>query len=687
MTSKDFLFEIGCEELPSKLHDTAIALRDNIVQELKSAALIHKEIHYYATPRRMAVLVSELADRQPTQITERQGPSLEAAFDKDGTPTLACIGFARSCGVSTDELKIQESKKGSRVYCRIEQPGKSTKELLPDIIANAIKKLPLTKPMRWGNQEKAFLRPVHWIVMLYGNEVIDAEYFGQRTGQETRGHRFHHPKPIHISHPRDYEKLLQTNGMVVADFEKRKQKIRKQIENRGAEFGKTLVDQDLLNEVTALVEWPIALIGKFNAEYLSVPHESLITSMKVNQKYFPIVDQKDNLTNHFVLVSNIESKNPNTVVIGNERVINARLEDAAFFYGNDSKKPLNYFIDKLSSVVFQHSLGSLKDRYIRLQQLSAYIANALNLNKSKAERAAELAKMDLMSEMVGEFPELQGTMGYYYAKQAKEDLDVAVAIKEHYYPRFSGDRLPENLLGTTLALADRIDTLVGILGINKIPTGEKDPYALKRAALAVVRLLIEKSLSIDLKELLQQAKENYPIKLPNENVVEQTFQFIKERMRAWYLDQGVQSEIFAAVDASHPTKLMDFDQRIKAVQQFLKLPESSSLAAANKRVTNLLKQSEYKNSAEINQQLFELDIEWELAHLLQQKSAHVNLLYEQANYTQALSELATLKQPVDTFFDKVMIMVEDKKVRANRLALLAHLHRLFTQVADISLLP
>ncbi len=688
MSTKDFLFEIGCEELPPKsLMRLANALMDNITEQLQLAKLDYKESHVFATPRRMAVLITDLATSQENQTIERQGPSVTAAFDKDGTPTLAGIGFARSCGVSADQLQVRNTDKGERLFCEIKQTGKPTSELLPEIIDTALNNLPINKPMRWGLNDLSFVRPVKWLLMLFGSDVVKATFFDKKTCHETYGHRFHHPKAIQINQPREYEQLLQTNGLVAADFDKRKQKIRQQIESQSPHYGKAVIDESLLNFVTALVEWPVVLIGQFKEDFLQVPAEAIITSMKVHQKCFPIVDKQNNLLPYFIMVSNIESKNPQKVIEGNERVINARLADATFFYNKDLAQPLTHFTDKLSHVIFQKKLGTLADRSDRLVKLSTKIAKQLELDSKTARRAAELSKFDLMTDMVGEFPELQGTMGSYYAKNAAETDEVANAIKEHYYPRFSGDQLPETELGTVLALADRLDLLIGILGINKIPTGEKDPYALKRSALGIVRLIVEKSLPLDLHKLLQGAYNSFD-DLPNKNVVDQAFQFIMERMRSWYLEQGVKPELFAAVSACSPTKPLDFDQRIKAVQQFQTLPESSSLAAANKRVSNILKKANSGQKAKhINDSLFENDVERKLADLLKQKTESVNNLYNQANYTEALSELATLKEPVDSFFDQVMIMVDDKKVRDNRLALLAGLHHLFTQVADISLLP
>ncbi|OGO90278.1 MAG: glycine--tRNA ligase subunit beta [Coxiella sp. RIFCSPHIGHO2_12_FULL_44_14] len=687
MHSQDLLFEIGCCELPAKsLLPLSHALSDNLTQQLNQAELTFASIKTWVTPRRLTLLVSALNSEQPSQIVERQGPSIDAAFDKNGTPTLACIGFARSCGVTADELRVKDTDKGKRVVCQIKKTGAKTRDLLPELILTAFNKLSLSKPMRWGNNDKAFVRPVQWLVALYGNEIVPIELLGVHATNKTYGHRFHHPHVITLTSAQEYEKMLKNPGMVIVDYHKRQQMIREQIHHCAAPFGKVIVDEKLLEEVTALVEWPVALVGQFKQEFLDIPDEVLITSMKVHQKCFSIMKPNGTLSEHFIVISNIESKDPRTVIKGNERVLNARLADASFFYDNDLNHPLSYFIERLSAVIFQKQLGTLFDRTQRLMRLCAYLAKQLQLDITLITRAAELSKFDLITEMVGEFPELQGVMGFYYALQAKENKNVAIAIKEHYYPRFSGDRLPQNTFSAVLALADRLDLLVGILGVNLIPSSDKDPYALRRAAVGIIRIIVELQLPLDLIDLLQFAQKNYA-DLPNKEVIPQAFEFMNERMRSWYLEKGISAEIFAAVAACTPTKPYDFDQRLKAVQQFQSLPESTSLAAANKRVSNILKKSlEKQKKITINSTLFENDIERKLADLVEQKSQEVNKLYQSANYTEALAALATLKEPVDRFFDHVMIMVEDKKIRDNRIALLNELHHLFTQVADISLL-
>jgi len=688
MLAKDFLLEIGCEELPpAKLQQLSFALAEGIKTQLDEAKLNYKEAYSFATPRRLAVQVVDLVDSQPPRQIERQGPSFKAAYDKNGTPTLACLGFARSCGVLADQLEIKETKKGKWVCCRLEQPGQPTVELLPEILNNAIKKLPISKPMRWGNYDILFVRPVHWIVMLYGKDLIHATILGQPTSRETRGHRFHHTKPLSITHAKDYQQLLHTHGMVIADYEKRREQIRKLINKVANEVGSPIIEEALLNEVTSMVEWPTALLGQFRLEFLELPPEVLITSMKVHQRCFPIVNSKNELEPYFVLVSNIESKDPKVVIQGNERVINARLADASFFYDNDLQKTLESRLKKLEAVVFQRQLGSMADKAKQISKLSGFIAKQLDEDIPSAKRSGLLAKCDLVSEMVYEFPSLQGTMGYYYALHDEEPKSIALAIKEQYLPRFSGDGLPTTLIGCCVALADRLSNLVGILGINKTPTGDKDPFGLRRAALGILRILIEKELPLDLLQLIKQAHKDYPIDLPNKDVNQQAFDFIMERLRAWYLDKDISIDVFAAVSASNPTSPLDFHHRIQAVQQFQALPEASALAAANKRVSNILrKQAQDVRLNEVDDSLFESDAERNLAKLLKSEAKTVDDLYQKADYQKALSELSRLKEPVDIFFNEVMVMVEDKKTRNNRLALLASLQQLFSRVADISLL-
>jgi glycyl-tRNA synthetase beta chain len=689
MKTRDFLLEIGCEELPASAQQSLVSALVNIIKtQLEQAEIKFKNVVEYSTPRRLALIINGLDTEQPEKIIERFGPSSQAAFDKQGQPTLACLGFAKSCGVSVEQLEIKPSPKGERVFCCVKQAGKPIHGLLPEIVKTAIKKLPISKPMRWGDSEIAFIRPVHWVVMIFGSELIKAEILGVATSKETRGHRFHHPKPIKINQPGDYQQLLYTYGMVIVDHGKRKNLIKKQILEVAKPVGTPQIDEQLLDEVASLVEWPEVLLGKFDKKFLGIPQEALITSMKTHQKCFTIVNKNNELEPCFILVSNIKSTRPELVIAGNERVINARLADASFFYEKDKKTTLSDRFNALNFIVFQKSLGTLADKSHRISKLAIYLAKQFKANTELAHLAGHLAKCDLVTEMVGEFPELQGIMGSYYAKASGEPSEVALAIKEHYHPRFSGDKTPDSVIGSCVALADKIDTLVGILGINKIPTGDKDPFALRRAAVSILRIIIEGQFPIDLLDLITEAKNGYTVPLPNPDVLEQTFTFISDRLRAWYLDKGILPEIFASVLACHPTKLVDFDQRIAAVKTFHSLPEASALAAANKRVSNILKKQTAANiPKDTDAGLFTLDAEKKLAEVLKEHRTAFNSYYQQADYSSALNKLSTLKLPVDDFFDSVMIMVDDKKIRNNRLALLTSLRYLFTQVADISLLP
>lgn len=687
MKTKDFLLEIGVEELPTQsLLPLSKALQKNLSNNLKNANIAIGESHAYVTPRRLAVLVSEVTETQSTQMIERQGPAEASAFDSDGTPTLACIGFAKSCGVTTEQLEIKQTPKGNRVYCRIEKPGEATLSLLTDIIHQAIDDLPVSKPMRWGEGEVTFVRPVHWILALFGDDVIKVNRYGQHSGNKTYGHRFHAPQAIEITEPGNYANILEKN-FVIADFEQRKKRIMSQIKQQEAGCNlKVVIDNNLLDEVNSLIEWPVALIGKYDKNFLKVPAEVLITSMKTHQKCFPVTNNDHKLQAFFLMVSNINSKDPNAVITGNERVIRARLSDAAFFFNSDLAKPLSYFNEKLKEVLFQKGLGTLSDKTDRLAKISREIAKKLDQNEKEAAHAASISKFDLMSDMVDEFPELQGVMGRYYALGAKEPASIANSVREHYYPRFSGDRLPKDTLSCIIALADRLDLVCGIFGINKIPSGEKDPYALRRAAQGIIRILIEKELPLDLIDLITLSVKSYKKPLPNKKTVNQVFQFIMERMRFWYLESGTNTEIFSAVSAKNLTTPLDFHHRLEAVKNFQSLSEAKALSAANKRVNNLLKKSSLNNGVAIDQSLFESDSERQLAKMIDQKSAEINQLYQKRNYAKTLTELALFKDPVDDFFKHVMVMVDDNAVRNNRLSLLKQLHGLLTQVADISCL-
>lgn len=686
MDKFDLLLEIGCDELPARfLKRLSSDLGQTLQREIESLKLHFDTVNTFATPRRLAVIISGLDAKQAERNLERHGPFIKDAYDKSGTPTLACIGFARSCGISVDQLERQQTPKGERVCVSVKQPGLPTSEILEETVNKALKKLPMPKPMRWGDKDISFLRPVQWVVLLFGDQLIDAEILGQRTTNATRGHRFHHPDTLVINEPSAYAELLESQGRVIADFNKRRDLVKELVQQVG-QPDTVNIDPALLDEVTGLIEWPVALKGSYAQKYLELPREVLITSMKEHQKCFT-VEAAGKLKPHFVLVSNIESKDPATVIAGNERVIQARLADAEFFYNNDRKKSLESRLTTLNDVLFQKKLGSIGDKVKRITKLATFISKHLAADVETTKRGAQLAKCDLVSEMVYEFTNLQGTMGYYYAQHDGESDAVATIIKEHYLPKFSGDQLPTSVEAAAVAIADRLDTLVGIIGINQKPSGDKDPFALRRAAQGVFRILIESALDLDLSKLIHQAAKGFADNLPNADVEADVYQFILERMKYAYIEQNVPVEIFEAVAATQTTNPLDFDKRIHAVQAFKLLPEAEALAAANKRVSNILKkQNKFDIPKKVNSKYFEAAAEEELASLISEQHQKVSDFYEQRDYTQALTSLACLKDPIDHFFDEVMVMDEDEKKRNNRLALLATLHALFSQTADISLI-
>ncbi len=684
--SRDLLIEIGTEELPPKaLKRLMQAFEEGVSEGLKKAELSFASIHPFATPRRLALLIKGLAEQTPDKAIEKRGPAVQAAFDEEGCPTKAAEGFARSCGVAVEDLEKLETPKGSWLVFRHQQKGQPADGLIAAVITAALDHLPIPKRMRWGSGEAQFVRPVHWVVLLFGEEVIDAEILGIKTGRNSRGHRFHHPENISIPVPADYEVLLESSGRVIADFARRRQTIKAQTEKAALQLeGEAVIDESLLDEVTAMVEWPVAVAGNFEERYLQVPAEALISTMSTNQKYFHLVDQQGKLLPHFITISNIESRDPERVREGNERVIRPRFADAEFFWNQDRKQSLAHHIGELQSVVFQQKLGSLYDKTQRMAKLAGNIAEQLGGDKLLAMRAAELSKCDLMTQMVGEFPSLQGIMGRYYALHDGEDPLVAQAIDDHYRPRFAGDTLPQEVIGQAVALADRLDSLVGIFAIGQIPSGDKDPYALRRAALGVLRILIEKQIDLDLHQLLQQAAGHYKRELCASKAVAPVMAFILDRLRAYYHEQGIPADVLDAVTALHLPRPVDIDKRIHAVSTFRKLPQAESLAAANKRIGNILKKVKGKLPGNVDAALFQEAGEKNLYASLTALSKSVSPLLEKGDYEAALQKLAELREPVDNFFDEVMVMDENKTLRDNRIALLNQLHGLFLQVADIS---
>lgn len=681
----DFLIEIGTEELPSKsLSDVSRFLGEQIEQELKKAEIQYGNFELFATPRRLAVLVKNISNYQKDREVIKTGPQVTAAYDAKGKPTPAATGFAKSCGVAVEELKTTQTPKGECLYYKQIIPGKTFVDLVPEIIKKTIEQVPQTK-MYWGEHKTPFIRPVHWILMIYGKSVISCELFDLKSGSNTFGHRFHHPENIKVNHPSEYVDLLCKQGFVIPNFEDRKKIIKDQIQTIAKNKGKPVIEENLLTEVTGLVEWPVALIGHFEERFLKVPHEALISSMKYHQKSFHLEDNDGHLLPYFITIANIQSLQSDKVILGNERVMRARLADAEFFYHSDLKHGMEHQLERLQSVIFQEKLGTLYEKANRLKKLAGTIAELIHTDKNAASRAGLLCKADLTTEMVGEFPELQGIMGYYYALADHETETVAVAIKEHYLPKFSGDILPTTTVGNAVALADRLDTLVGIFGINHAPTGDKDPYGLRRAALAALRIIIEHKLPLDLRHLLNLAKNEYPL-LENTRVIDETLEFVMERLRSWYIEQGVPADVYSSVFARYPTAPLDFDKRIKAVQHFQTLPEAKSLAQANKRVSNILKQTILPPHTNLNYDLFQFPAEEKLADIIEHNTKEIEEYCRAYDYESALTLLAQLRDPIDQFFDHVMVMVEDENLKNNRLILLNNLRSLFLQIADISLL-
>lgn len=719
---RDLLIEIGVEELPPKsLRLLSRSFRDQIVQGLTNLQLpfssaseglsdvsdaIAKsdpaEIKVFATPRRLALLIPRLVTLQAPQHVLKKGPLLAAAFDKDGKPTPAALGFASACQTPLEALKTQQTEKGECLVYEQTLPAQATATLISKLVQDALKALPLPKHMRWGELKESFVRPVHWLVLLFGEQVIPAEFFGIKSDRMTYGHRFHHPAAIPLKQPSEYEDRLRNVGKVIADFEERRELIETNLKNIAAEENASAsIDEELLDQVTGLVEWPVVLLGQFDEAFLALPPEVLISSMQVHQKCFPLPDKQGKLLAKFLIVSNIESSDPLTVVQGNERVMQARLHDAAFFYQVDKETRLEARQEDLKKVVFQNLLGgsTLWDKSNRIKGLSKFILSQIPPNlldkstEADCERAALLCKTDLLTQMVGEFPELQGIMGRYYAIHDGESEAVARAIADHYHPRFANDSLPETVLGKVLALSDRIDTLVGMFGLGKHPTGDKDPYALRRQALAVLRIIGIGELSgfdLDLNQLFLKSKELYGNSLSTDvPIIQSLLEFCFERLRGWYLEQGeIPARVFEAVLAKRPTRPVDFARRLLAVIVFQSLPEAESLAAANKRVRNILAKSDVPIPPEtsFDNNLLTENAEKQLAKAIFEKKLEIAPLLQTNQYTQALKSLATLKEPIDQFFDSVMVMVEDVPLRNNRLKLLNQLRSLFLEIADISLL-
>ena len=709
---ESLLIEIGTEELPPKALDTlATALASGVAEGLArtGVAIDADSVRSYCSPRRLAVHIANVATEQPDQAIERRGPALSAGLDAAGNPTRALSGFAASCGVDVAALERLETDKGAWFVHRAVQRGQPTAALLPAIVEEALKALPIPKPMRWADHVHSFVRPVHWLLMLHGADVIEASLFGLASGRQSRGHRFHHAGPVHVADADSWLDALRA-AKVLADPAERRRRIVDEVGRVAGETGGTpRLSADLLDEIANLTEWPVAIACAFDREFLEVPQEALVMTMESNQKFVPVFDAAGRLSEHFIGVANIESKDPAEIRKGYERVIRPRFADAKFFYDEDRKQGLASFQDSLKSVTYQQSLGSVWDKSVRVAELARIIANRVGADAALATRAAALSKCDLMSRMVGEFPELQGVMGRYYASQGnpRESAEVAEALDEFYRPRHAGDAIASSPIGRVLAVAERLDTLAGIFAVGMKPSGNKDPFALRRAALGLARTLIEARLDLDLKAHLAEAlaalpesalaaglgkgKDGQAPELDagrrRSALAAELYEFIVDRLRGYYAEQGMTGEVFEAVRALSPASLLDFDRRLHAVVQFATLPEAQSLAAANKRIGNILRQAGDSGHAALDPSLLESDAERELVGAVEQAEASGDPLIAAGDYVGLLATLAALRDPVDHYFDNVMVMADDEGVRRNRLALLARIRSMFLRVADVSMLP
>ena len=687
MTTQNFLVEIGTEELPPKaLKTLATSFADNVEAELNQAGLTFDKIEWFAAPRRLAVKVLNLATQQPNKEIEKRGPAVSAAFDAEGKPTKAAEGWARGCGITVDQAERIATDKGEWLVHRAKIEGQPTKNLLNDIVASALAKLPIPKPMRWADKTVQFIRPVHTVTMLLGDELIEGEILGVASARTIRGHRFLGEKEFEIQHADQYPQLLREKGSVVADFNERKAEILAKSQAKATALGGVAdIEESLLEEVTSLVEYPNVLAAKFEERFLAVPAEALVYTMKGDQKYFPIYDKDGKLLPHFIFVSNINPEDPTAIIEGNEKVVRPRLTDAEFFFKTDLKQKLIDRLPRLETVLFQQQLGTLKDKTDRIEQLAGEIAKQIGADEAKAKRAGLLSKCDLMTNMVFEFTDTQGVMGMHYARHDGEDEEVAVALNEQYMPRFAGDELPKSLVASAVALADKFDTLTGIFGIGQAPKGSADPFALRRAALGALRIIVEKNLPLDLEDLVKKSAALFGDKLTNQNVVADVVDFMLGRFRAWYQDEGIAVDVIQAVLARRPTRPADFNARVRAVSHFRTLDSAEALAAANKRVSNILAKADAA-IGEINLTACVEPAEKALAEAVLALRTEVQPLIAKGDYTAVLDKLANLRAPVDSFFDNVMVNAEDPVLRQNRLAILNTLQDLFLQVADISVL-
>ncbi|MCJ2378450.1 glycine--tRNA ligase subunit beta [Vibrio sp. ZSDZ34] len=690
--AKEFLIELGTEELPpTQLRTLAEAFAENFEAELKGAALAHEGVKWYAAPRRLALKVSALAEGQADKVVEKRGPAVSVAFDADGNATKAAQGWARGNGITVEQADRLKTDKGEWLLFKQEVKGKATTEIVADLAAKALSNLPIAKPMRWGDKTTQFIRPVKTLTMLMGSDLIEGEILGVTSDRTIRGHRFMGEQEFTIDSAEQYPTILEERGKVMADYDARKAIILADSQKAAAAVGGIAdLEDDLVEEVTSLVEWPVVLTAKFEEEFLKVPSEALVYTMKGDQKYFPVYsyengDENKKLLPNFIFVSNIESKEPRHVIEGNEKVVRPRLADAEFFFNTDRKRPLIDRLPELEQAVFQKQLGTIKDKTDRITALSGYIAKLIDADVEKATRAGLLAKCDLMTSMVFEFTDTQGVMGMHYATHDGEDEQVALALYEQYMPRFAGDDLPSTGISSAVAMADKLDTIVGIFGIGQAPKGS-DPFALRRASLGVLRIIVENGYNLDLVDLIREAKVQFGTKLTNDNVEQDVIDFMLGRFNAWYKDEGFSVDIIQAVLARRPTKPADFDQRVKAVSHFRELEAAESLAAANKRVGNILAKFDGELPTDIDLALLTEDAEKVLAENVEVMTEALEPAFATGNYQEALSKLAELREPVDAFFDNVMVMADDEALKKNRLTLLNNLRNLFLQIADISLL-
>ncbi|MFP1763476.1 glycine--tRNA ligase subunit beta [Lonsdalea quercina] len=688
MTDKTFLVEIGTEELPPKaLRQLAQSFAANFSAELDAAGLTYQAVNWFAAPRRLALKVTALSSSQPDREVEKRGPAISQAFDASGQPTKAAEGWARGCGITVDQAERLTTDKGEWLLFRAQVKGQAAQTLLPGMVSVALGKLPIPKLMRWGNSDVQFVRPVHTVTMLLGDELIPGTVLGIESARTLRGHRFMGEAEFTIDNADQYPEILLERGKVVADYEARKAMIKRDAEQAAQKIGgKADLSESLLEEVASLVEWPVVLTATFEEKFLAVPAEALVYTMKGDQKYFPVYDEAGNLLPHFIFVANIESKDPQQIIAGNEKVVRPRLADAEFFFNTDRKKRLEDHLPRLETVLFQQQLGSLRDKTDRIQALAGWVAKQIGADVNHATRAGLLSKCDLMTNMVFEFTDTQGVMGMHYARHDGEDEDVAVALNEQYQPRFAGDDLPSSPVACALAIADKMDTLAGIFGIGQHPKGDKDPFALRRAALGALRIIVEKQLPLDLQTLTEEAVRLYGDKLTNANVVDDVIEFMLGRFRAWYQEEGHTVDTIQAVLARRPTRPADFDARVKAVSHFRTLEQAVALAAANKRVSNILAKSTESLNDSVQASLLKEKEEIQLATYVTALNSKLAPWFAEGRYQEALVELAQLREPVDSFFDKVMVNAEEQEVRINRLTLLNELRNLFLKVADISVL-